>query len=125
MNKPVVFIGGYDMSEHITSLISVSDSSPLGKLIDRLAKDADSAAKAKHKYDYIGWSYINWSITNSFDYDEPEAELYKLCDYLGVDFKHCTREQYNEARKNYSSIDPYPSKDCIVETDDYIVVKLK
>ncbi len=125
MSKPVVFIGGYDMSEHITSLISVSDSSHLGKLIDRLAKDADSAAKAKHKYDYIGWSYINWSITNSFDYDEPEAELYKLCDYLGVDFKHCTREQYNEARKNYSSIDPYPSKNCIVETDDYIVVKLK
>ncbi len=125
LSKPVVFIGGYELSDHMSSLISVSDSSPLGKLIDRMAKDADSAGKAKRKYDYIGWSYIEWSIINSFDYDEPEAELYKFCNYIGVDFKHCTREQYNEAKKNYSNIDPYPSKNCIVETDEYIVVKLK
>ncbi len=125
MNKPVVFIGSYTMSEHITSLICVSDSSPLGKFIDRMAKNVDSADKAKHKYDYIGRSYINWSIENSFDRDKPEAELYKFCNYIGVDFKHCTREQYNEANKKYSNIAPYPSKDCIVETDEYIVVKLK
>ena len=123
-SKPVVFIGGYNMSEHIISLISVSDSSPLGKLINRLSADG-SASKAKIKYDYIGRSYLDWSIKNSFEKDEPENELYKFCDYIGVSFKHCTREQYDDAYKNYFDIAPYPSKDCIVETDEYIVVKLK
>lgn len=112
------------MSEHIISLISVSDSSPLGKLINRLSADG-SASKAKIKYDYIGRSYLDWSIKNAFEKDKPENELYKFCDYIGVSFKHCTREQYDDAYKNYFDIAPYPSKDCIVETDEYIVVKLK
>lgn len=123
-NKPVVFIGGYNMSDHITDLTSVSDSSPLGKLINRLAS-GNSADKAKRKYDYIGRSYLDWSIRNSFDRDKPEDELYKFCNYIGVSFKHCTRAQYDEAHKKYSDIAPYPSKDCIVETDEYIAVKLK
>lgn len=123
-NKPVVFIGGYNVSDHITDLTSVPNSAPLGKLINRLAS-GDSAVKARRKYDYIGRSYLDWSIRNSFDRDKPEDELYKFCNYIGVNFKHCTRAQYDEAHKMYSDIAPYPSRDCIVETDEYIVVKLK
>ncbi len=124
INKPVVFIGGYEMSDHLISEISVSNSSPLGRLINRLAT-GDSARKAKLRYDYIGRSYLDWGIRNPLDKDNPESELYKFCDYIGVSFEHCTKEQYDEAKRNYSEIGVYPSKDCIVETDEYIVVKLK
>lgn len=123
-SKPVVFIGKYTMSDSLQSKINVSDSSFVGKVIHRYGSSKNTA-KAKKIYDYIGMSYLDWSIKNSFDYNKPEAELYKFCDYIGVSFKHCTREQYNDAYKKYSKIDAYPSKDCIVETDEYIVVKLK
>lgn len=123
-NKPVVFIGGYTMSKHVNSLITVSDSSPFGKVLNRYVPKK-SRATAKKKYDYIGNSYLDWSIKYAFDGNKPCEELYKFCNYIGVSFKHCTRAQYNDAVKKYASIAPYPNKDCIVETDEYIVVKLK
>ena len=112
------------MSKHVNSLITVSDSSPFGKVLNRCVPKK-SRATAKKKYDYIGNSYLDWSIKYAFDGNKPCEELYKFCNYIGVSFKHCTRAQYNDAVKKYASIAPYPNKDCIVETDEYIAVKLK
>ena len=123
MSKPVIFIGQYAVSESLQDKITVADSSLVGKIVHRFGSPQNYAT-SKKIYDYIGRSYLTWSIENSFDYSKPEEEFYKFCDYIGVSFKHCTREQYDEANKKYSKIKSYPSKDCIVETDEYIVVKL-
>ena len=122
-NKPVVFIGDYNMSDHITDLTSVSDSSPLGKLINRLPFGS-SAVTVKRKYDYIGRSYLNWSIRHPFDRNKPEDELYKFCDYIGISYKHCTKDQFEDAQKRYADLPSYPNKGFIVENDEYIVVKI-
>lgn len=123
MSKPVIFIGEYTVSESLQDKITVSDSSFVGKIVHRFGSPKNYAT-AKKIYDYIGSSYLTWSIESSFNNSRPEEELYKFCDYIGVSFKHCTGEQYNEANKKYSKIKAYPNKDCIVETDEYIVVKL-
>lgn len=122
INKPVVFLGSYTMTESFNRTITVDKSSWLGKIIKRFASD-NSYEKALKKYDYLGKSYINWSTNNFFDENKPSAELYKFCSYFGVTFKQCTKEQRDDAIKKYSDIEAYPSKNCIAETDDYIVVK--
>lgn len=124
VDKPVIFIGKYTMSESFQSKILVSDSSLAEKIIHRFVS-SNNYDKAKKIYDYIGRSYLSWSIKYSFDQNKPENELYKFCNYSGVNFKHCTKEQFEEANKKYSNIASYPNRDCIVETDEYIVVKLK
>lgn len=123
MSKPVIFIGEYTVSESLQDKITVADSSFVGKIVRRFGSPKNYAT-AKKIYDYVGRSYLTWSIECRFNNSRPEEELYKFCDYIGISFKHCTEEQYNEANKKYSKIKAYPNKDCIVETDEYIVVKL-
>ena len=64
---------------------------------------------------------MNWPLKD----DLLCGELYKFCDYIGVTFKHCTAEQFKDAKKRYADLPAYPSKDCFEENDEYIVVKLK
>lgn len=123
-NKPVIFVGGYEISTSLNNKISVSDSSPAGKIIHRFASEK-SYDKANKIYDYIGRSYIEWGIKTAFDPDKPESELYKFCEYIGVSFKHCTKEQYDEAINNYKDMPIYPEKGCISDNGEYIIVRLK
>lgn len=122
-SKPVVFIGSYKMSDNLMEKITIDESTQYAKALRRFLTDKSYHAAIK-KYDYIGNSYLAWSARYPFDADKPDSELYKFCNYIGVSFKQCTKEQFDEAKKKYSKIKPYPSKDCIVETDEYIVVKL-
>lgn len=123
-SKPVVFIGGYNMSDSLMEKITVADDSFTGKIIHKFAKE-ESVTRMKTYYHLIGCSYINWGIRATFDYDKPEDELYKFCDYLGINFNHCTRAQFDEAIKKYSNIPSYPDQGFIIETDEYIVVNMK
>jgi len=124
LSKPVVFIGSYTMSDSFTEKITVPSSSVSGKIFNAFISDRYRADRI-NKYDFIGKSYLNWSINWPLRKDVPCGELYKFCDYIGVTFKHCTVEQFENAKKRYADLPEYPSKACFEENDEYIVVKLK
>ena len=124
LSKPVVFIGNYTMSDSFNEKITVPSSSFAGKIFNTFI-GPEYRTDRINKYDYIGQSYLNWSMNHHLKDDLPCGELYKFCDYIGVTFKHCTAEQFKDAKKRYADLPAYPSKDCFEENDEYIVVKLK
>ncbi|MGN0550012.1 MAG: glucosyltransferase domain-containing protein [Acutalibacteraceae bacterium] len=124
LSKPVVFIGNYTMSDSFTEKITVPSASVAGRIYNFFTT-SQYRQKRISKFDFLGKSYINWSILMYFDFDAPCGELYKFCDYIGVTFKHCTVEQFENAKKRYADLPAYPSKACFEENDEYIVVKLK
>lgn len=122
LSKPVVFIGSYTLSNNIKEKVSISESSVSGKIIKHFYNE-DMNEKRLRKYDFLGSSYIEWALKWPLVKDKPNSELYKFCDYIGIEYKHCTKAQFEDATKRYSDIPSYPDKGCIVENKDYIVVK--
>lgn len=124
LSKPVVFINNYTMSDSFNEKITVPSSSVAGKIFNTFI-GPEYRTDHINKYDYIGKSYLNWSMNWPLKDDLLCGELYKFCDYIGVTFKHCTAEQFKDAKNRYADLPAYPSKDCFEENDEYIVVKLK
>lgn len=124
LSKPVMFIGNYTMSDSFNEKITVPSSSVAGKIFNTFI-GPEYRTDRINKYDYIGQSYLNWSMNHHLKDDLPCGELYKFCDYIGVTFKHCTAEQFKDAKKRYADLPAYPNKDCFEENDEYIVVELK
>lgn len=119
-NKPVIFIGYYQLSNNIEDKYAVKKDSVAGRIIDYTSK------KAEKSYAYIACqtsisSYISWSI---YSFSSANVELKKFFNSCGYDFKLGTNEQFKEATKKYINIPSYNDSGYILDTGDYIVVKV-
>lgn len=119
-NKPVIFIGYYQLSNNIEDKYTVKKDSVAGKIINYTSK------KAKKSYTYTACqtsisSYISWSIC---PFSSANVELKKFFNSCGYDFKLGTNEQFKEATKKYINIPSYNDSGYILDTGDYIVVKV-
>ena len=119
-NKPVIFIGYYQLSNNIEDKYAVKKDSVAGKIINYTSK------KAKKSYAYTACqtsisSYISWSI---YSFSSANVELKKFFNSCGYDFKLGTNEQFKEATKKYINIPSYNDSGYILDAGDYIVVKV-
>lgn len=119
-NKPVIFIGYYQLSNNIEDKYAVKKDSVAGRIIDYTSK------KAEKSYTYTACqtsisSYISWSI---YSFSSANVELKKFFNSCGYDFKLGTNEQFKEATKKYINIPSYNDSGYILDTGDYIVVKV-
>lgn len=119
-NKPVIFIGYYQLSNNIEDKYAVKKDSVAGKIINYTSK------KAKKSYTYTACqtsisSYISWSI---YSFSSANVELEKFFSSCGYDFKLGTNEQFKEATKKYINIPSYNDSGYILDAGDYIVVKV-
>lgn len=119
-NKPVIFIGYYQLSNNIKDKYAVKKDSVAGRIIDYTSK------KAKKSYTYTACqtsisSYISWSIC---PFSSANVELKKFFNSCGYDFKLGTNEQFKEATKKYINIPSYNDSGYILDAGDYIVVKV-
>lgn len=119
-NKPVIFIGYYQLSNNIKDKYTVKKDSVAGKIINYTSK------KAKKSYTYTACqtsisSYISWSI---YSFSSANVELKKFFNSCGYDFKLGTNEQFKEATKKYINIPSYNDSGYILDAGDYIVVKV-
>ena len=119
-NKPVIFIGDYRFSDNIKDKYVVKKDSIAGKIIDYTSQ------KAEKSYNYCACqtsirSYITWSI---YSFSNANIELKKFFNACGYDFKLGTNEQFIEATKKYINIPSYNDSGYILDTGDYIVVKV-
>lgn len=119
-NKPVIFIGYYQLSNNIEDKYAVKKDSVAGRIIDYTSK------KAKKSYTYTACqtsisSYISWSI---YSFSSANVELKKFFNSCGYDFKLGTNEQFKEATKKYINIPSYNDSGYILDAGDYIVVKV-
>lgn len=119
-NKPVIFIGYYQLSNNIKDKYTVKKDSVAGRIIDYTSK------KAKKSYTYTACqtsisSYISWSIC---PFSSANVELKKFFNSCGYDFKLGTNEQFKEATKKYINIPSYNDSGYILDAGDYIVVKV-
>ena len=129
-DKPVVFIGEYKISDSLQEKRSYPEGSFAAKLkafaVSKSPVYQDQLqeiAKIRVKFESVGSSYLGWSV-GYFEEDYPLTELYKFCDYIGVSFEHCTKEQFEDAKQRYADLPSYPNKGYAAENDEYIVVKL-
>lgn len=119
-NKPVIFIGYYQLSNNIEDKYTVKKDSVAGIIINYTSK------KAKKSYTYTACqtsisSYISWSIC---PFSSANVELKKFFNSCGYDFKLGTNEQFKEATKKYINIPSYNDSGYILDAGDYIVVKV-
>ena len=119
-NKPVIFIGYYQLSNNIEDKYAVKKDSVAGRIIDYTSK------KAEKSYTYTACqtsisSYISWSI---YSFSSANVELKKFFNACGYDFKLGTNEQFKEATKKYINIPSYNDSGYILDAGDYIVVKV-
>ena len=119
-NKPVIFIGYYQLSNNIEDKYAVKKDSVAGRIIDYTSK------KAEKSYAYTACqtsisSYISWSI---YSFSSANVELKKFFNSCGYDFKLGTNEQFKEATKKYINIPSYNDSGYILDAGDYIVVKV-
>lgn len=119
-NKPVIFIGYYQLSNNIEDKYTVKKDSVAGRIINYTSK------KAKKSYTYTACqtsisSYISWSI---YSFSSANVELKKFFNSCGYDFKLGTNEQLKEATKKYINIPSYNDSGYILDAGDYIVVKV-
>ena len=119
-NKPVIFIGYYQLSNNIEDKYTVKKDSVAGRIINYTSK------KAKKSYTYTACqtsisSYISWSI---YSFSSANVELKKFFNACGYDFKLGTNEQFKEATKKYINIPSYNDSGYILDAGDYIVVKV-
>lgn len=119
-NKPVIFIGYYQLSDNIKDKYAVKKDSVAGKIINYTSK------KAEKSYTYTACqtsisSYISWSI---YSFSSANVELKKFFNACGYDFKLGTNEQFEEATKKYINIPSYNDSGYILDAGDYIVVKV-
>ena len=119
-NKPVIFIGYYQLSNNIKDKYTVKKDSVAGRIINYTSK------KAKKSYAYTACqtsisSYISWSI---YSFSSADVELKKFFNSCGYDFKLGTNEQFEEATKKYINIPSYNDSGYILDAGDYIVVKV-
>lgn len=129
INKPVVFVGDYELSDNIKELTYIKVDSIPYKLASILHINSvinnDNDGKYFHNIQETNCkSFIKWSevafLTND---NKPNTELLKFFSYCGYsDIKQGTLKQYNEAKKLSEAMPEWPQKGSVKDNGEYIIV---
>ncbi len=125
-NKPIVFVGDYDMPSNVKQYICVDTNSLHFKVLKYFV-DNFSIKKIKdiENYQYTQTnvqSYIEWGITAFINERTPNVELIKFFNWLGYDFKLADCSAFTKECKTKDENPQWPQEGAIYETEEYIVV---
>jgi len=125
MNKPVVFVGEFELSDNIKDMTYIKTDSIayrafkfVGKEIILETPDTDDKYVRKITQSSCG-SYINWS-TDAFD--EVNTELLKFFEYNGFSIKQGSKDMFYEAEILSENMPEWPAQGSIKNNGDYIIV---
>lgn len=122
IDKPVVFIGEYELSDNIKNKVFMKKDSVAGRIYTKgMSMTKFRPQELYKRSDTLVRSYLTWGVTA---FDEPGAELESFFNYHNLQITVGTEQQYLEAVQNYSSSPAYPDKGFISDAGDYVVVNL-
>lgn len=120
LEKPVVFLGDYKLSDNINQYTSAEKSSLAGILYKNLT---GIVPEGKYAYKFVqtnGDSFLDWAV--GWNFENNVSEAHKFFKDLGYDFK---ADNYTMREKAYlltKDKPQWPKKGSIFETDEFIVV---
>lgn len=127
INKPIVILGSYELSNNILSNINVSSDSLKGEIIIKLY-DIFNYTLESYGNNYIYRisetninSYIAWG---NVAFGEPGIETVKFFNLLGYNYTCAPVESYEESKLISSTLPKWPKENSIIEYDNYILVNL-
>lgn len=129
-DKPVVFIGNYELSDYIKEKLYIKQTDLRVKFIRKLGNmlNMEDMGKYSLNTDYIDKpmqtianSYINWAMVA---FGEANTPMFNWLKMLGYDLHQGNVDMINEARNIMANEPHYPSNGYIKETDEFIIVNI-
>lgn len=126
--KPVVFVGEYQLSENIIQYTHVKSSSGQDALARKIMRILPGGIEYQRRYiDSYGYQFnetgsnsvITWGVRA---FQEVNTELLKLFAYQGYVFKQGTEEMYNRGLETAQDMPSWPKEGSIVDMEDFILV---
>ena len=123
LDKPVVFVGSREVSPHIYTRCC-ADGDRIGFRIYTALRALAGVAPLEPGFCYTQTcvsSYFTYAVYAAYD---PTTELLRLFDHYGYSFVPGTEAQWLEAHTLALDAPYWPDKNAILETPDYLIVKL-
>lgn len=120
LDKPVVFLGDYKLSDNINQYTHAEKISLAGILYMNLT---GIVPEGKYAYKYVqsnGDSFLDWAV--GWNFENNVSEAHKFFKAQGYDFKADNYDMRKEAYLLAQDKPQWPKKGAIFETDKFIVV---
>lgn len=116
IEKPVVFVGEYDLPYDITRRIIMPENvhKSLEDTLEKVCRKKITIERGNIV------SSITWGIRA---FGEVNTELLKLFSYYGYDIQQGTEEMFQEASVIEPSMESWPNKNCLRDMGNYYVFK--
>ena len=122
--KPVVFIGSYELNPAILEKCSMGSDIPGYAVIKDLNDWMEEETGERYVYvQTLSWSLIDWAIPGFYIYEGYNREMIRLFEERGYRLIWGGTELYEKALQQEEELNEYPVEGYIREYDDYIVVK--
>lgn len=129
--KPVIFVGNYEVDKDILKAASIPEDTFRWKLYQKAYLKSYEMMGETYNADWLYRklpetnvnSVINWSIESFAQQSMPKLFSYYGYDYVPADFWTVYSEASDYAKS--SNMPAYPHKDYIQDVGDYIIVNLK
>ena len=122
--KPVVFIGSYELNPAILEKCSMGSDTPGYSVIKDLNDWMEEETGDRYVYvQTLSWSLIDWAIPGFYIYEGYNREMIRLFEERGYQLIWGGTELYEKALEQEEQLNEYPVEGYIREYDDYIVVK--
>lgn len=122
--KPVVFIGSYELNPAILEKCSMGSDIPGYAVIKDLNDWMEEETGERYVYvQTLSWSLIDWAIPGFYIYEGYNREMIRLFEERGYRLIWGGTELYEKALQQEEELNEYPEEGYIREYDDYIVVK--
>lgn len=124
-NKPVVFVGKYELSDSIKEKVFAKKDLLYYFLqyigLENVEQNSDFSDEYSNAQitETIVNSYITWGVSA---FDEVNTELLKFFSYHGYELKQGTKEMYQEALVYSEDMPEWPCSGSIVDKGEYIIV---
>lgn len=122
--KPVVFIGTYELNPAILEKCSMGADTPGYSVIKGLNDWMEEETGERYIYTQtLSWSLIDWAIPGFYIYEGYNREMIRLFEERGYRLIWGGTELYEKAVEKEAELSEYPREGYIKEYDEYIVVK--
>lgn len=122
--KPVVFIGSYELNPAILEKCSMGSDTPGYSVIKDLNDWMEEETGERYVYvQTLSWSLIDWAIPGFYIYEGYNREMIRLFEERGYQLIWGGTELYEKALEQEEQLNEYPLEGYIREYDDYIVVR--
>lgn len=129
LNKPVIFVGTYKLSDNINNRVYINSGSKRAQILIKVFGNtkagklyltpSDNGRINGEKKSYTA-SYITWGITA---FREVNTELIKFFNYCGFDkIKQGNSLQYINAQEDAKNMPAWPAQGSIKDDGEYIIV---